>query len=326
MTEPYDVLIVGSGPIGLACGVEAKRQGLRYIIVDKGSLLENMRHWPVGMTFFSTVDKISIADVPFSNADVRPTREEGLEYYGTIARHLQLNVQSYAHVTSITPQDDRFVVDTSKGVYHTSNVVLATRYFDRPNLMNIPGEDLPHVSHYFDEVYKYVGCKVTVVGGSHSAADAALMLHHHGAKVRIVHRGEAMREKLKYWIAPDLYNRIAEGSIEAHFNTEVKYIKPGIIGVQEGGSDPEELDADFVFLMTGYHPDVSLMQGAGVLVDEGLVPAFDENTFETNVPGLYVAGSIQAGRVTNKIFIENGREHAKVIMGHLSTRLSRLQA
>ena len=325
MNEQYDVLIVGAGPIGLACGVEAARKGLRYVIVDKGSVLENMRRWPVGLTFFSTIDKLSIANVPFSNHEMRPTREEALDYYGTIAHHFNLNIHPYTLVRSIDPTGDRFTVRTNKGNYDTAKVVMATGYFDRPNMMDIPGEDLPHVSHYFDEVHKYVACDVAVVGGSHSAADVALMLYRHGAHVKLIHRAESMRDKLKYWIRPDLENRIAEGAIETHFNSEVRYIKPGVIGIEQKGKQVEELPADFAFLMTGYHPDVSLMVGAGVEVDEGLVPTFDEATFETNVAGLYVAGSIQAGRVTNKIFIENGREHAPVIIDHLSKHLNQVE-
>lgn len=318
MNETYDLLIVGSGPIGLACGIEAERAGLNYLIVDKGSLLENMRRWPEGMTFFSTVDKISIGGFPFANQDKRPTREEALEYYSTVALHCQLSIKPFTKVTSIEPTESGFDISTSKGVLKARKVILATGYFDRPNLMNIPGEDLSHVSHYFDEVYKYVGGDITVVGGSHSAADAALMLYRGGARVRLVYRGAELREKLKFWIRPDLENRIVEGAITAHFNSELAYIKEGVIGVNAKGNGVQEYPADFVFLLTGYHPDVSLMQSAGVEVDDGLVPAFDPESFETNVAGLYVAGSIQAGRVTNKIFIENGREHAKVIIDHLS--------
>ncbi len=318
----YDILIVGSGPVGLACGLEARKRGLDYLIVEKGGINENMRKWPLYMTFFSTAEKVSIGDVPFPTQGDRPTREEGLAYYNAIVQQLGMPVKTFSPVEHIEKVENGFRVDTTHESLSAKKVILATGYYDQPNRLEIPGEDLPHVSHYLDDIFRYAGTKVLIVGGSHSATDAALSLYRVGAEVTLVHRKPKLAEKLKYWVRPDLENRIKEGSIKAYMNTGLDRVTEQEVFLRNLNTNQvRSMPMDFVFIMTGYRPDVSLLSNAGIRIDGDDVPAHDPDTFESNVPGLYVAGSITAGKHVSKIFIENGREHAKVIVEHAAQHL-----
>lgn len=314
-----DIIIVGSGPVGLACSLEARKRGLSHLVLEKGGINENMRRWPLYMTFFSTAEKVSIGDIPFPTLQHRPTREEGLTYYNAIVQQLGLPVKTYAPVEHIEPLQGTFRVNTPKESFVARKVILATGYYDHPNRLEIPGEDLPHVSHYLDDVFRYAGSKVLVVGGSHSATDAALNLYRIGAQVTLVHRRAQVADKLKYWVKPDLDNRIKEGAIKALLNTGLDRITASLAYLRNLNTNKvSSLPADFVFLMTGYRPDVGLLRNAGIDITKDAVPVHDPTTYETNVKGLYVAGSVTAGKHVSKIFIENGREHAKVVVEHLS--------
>lgn len=313
----YDVLIVGGGPVGLACGIEAKKAGLSHLIIEKGAITDAVRRYPLNMEFFSTTDKISIGNLPFTITNMRPSREQALQYYRTTVDHFQLNIKLFTEVSDINKQEQSFNIATKSGEeYRAEKVVIATGYFDHPNKLDIPGEDLPHVSHYFDDPFKYSQTKVVVVGGSNSAVDAALDLYRHGADVTLVHRKDHFSDSVKYWILPDIRNRIQEGSIGARMNTVIDKIDGHDVHLRSLDDDKiDTLQADFVLLMTGYHADPSFLNQAGVEVDdETLMPYCSEDTYETNIPGLYVAGSVIAGKIIKSIFIENGREHAKMIV------------
>lgn len=321
-TSLLDLIIIGSGPVGLACSIAAKNKGLRHLILEKGSVNDNMRRWPLYMTFFSTAEKVSIGGIPFPTLHARPTREEGLSYYNAIVQQLALPVQTYAPVQHIEALDGFFQVNTPASTFQAKKVIIATGYYDQPNKLGIPGEDLPHVSHYLDDVFRFSNTKVVVVGGSHSATDAALQLYRVGASVTLVHRRAQLAEKLKYWVKPDLENRIKEGLIHARMNTGLDKVTTERVYLRNLNTNQvASLATDFVLIMTGYRPDVALLKSAGIHINKDAVPHFDPTTFETNISGLYVAGSITAGRRVSKIFIENGREHAGAIMTHLVANL-----
>lgn len=314
----YDIIIIGAGPAGLSVAIEAQKAGLKYCVIEKGSIVNSIQHFPTEMTFFSTPELLEIGGLPFTSAHMRPTRAEGLEYYTRVADYYNLELKFFEKVLSVTKAADRevgdtFVVKTTKGKYETKNVVLATGYYDNPNKLNIPGEELPKISHFYTEPYSFYRQNVLVIGAKNSAAIAALELFRHGAKVTLVHRGDKLSEKIKYWILPDIENRIKEGSITAYFNTTVEEILPDKVFLKQNGRI-FELSNDFVFSMTGYHPDYSFMQAMGIKLDDVGAPVFNPETFETNVKGLYVAGSVVAGKNNNKIFIENGRLHGKAIV------------
>jgi len=310
--ETHKVTIIGAGPIGLACAIELKKRGIPSILLDKGAPLENLRNWPLGMQFFSSSDKISLGGLPFISAGLRPTREEALKYYLAVADYFDLDIRPYTRVKRVEVRGDEKRVHTADGAIRSEKVIFATGYYDHPRRLAVPGEDLPHVSHYLHDPFAYARSRVLVVGGSHSAADAALMLYRCGAEISIVHRGAGFSEKLKYWIRPDLENRIAEGSIRAFFNSELQSIDEQGVTLREAGkAQSYRIESDFVLLFTGYEPGTALMQSAGVHIDPGtLKPALDSDTLESNVPGLFIAGSLTAGRELSKVFIENGRAHA----------------
>ncbi len=309
------VCIVGAGPIGLACGIELKKYGMEALLIDKGAPLENLRNWPIGMRFFSSSDKVSLAGVPFITEELRPTREEALRYYIALAGHFNLNIRPNTKLESIETGRKEILLQCNNGSFLAEKLILATGYYDHPRHLGVPGEELPHVSHYLHDPFRYARSRVTIVGGSHSAVDAALMLHRTGAYVRIVHRRPEFYEKLKYWIRPDLENRIKEGAIQAHMNSVIEKIEKEKVVIRNVIDQSRmEVESDFVFLMVGYEPDLSLMRKAGIKVDsQTLVPEFNAETLESNVPGIYLAGSLLGGRQLNKIFIENGREHAAII-------------
>jgi len=326
-SETRDVLVIGAGPTGLACGIEAVRTGLKLLILEKGCLVNSIFSYPANMTFFTTRERLEIGDLPFPSTNVKPTRAEALEYYRRTAEFYKLPVRYSQRVTRIKTQDGAFRVESEgpsggRTEYQTRTVIVATGYYDRPNRLGIPGEDLPKVSHYALEGHAFFGRKVTVVGGANSAAITALDLYRHGADVTLVHREPQLSRHIKYWIRPDIDNRIKEKSIRANFESRVTEIKEDSIRIEHAGGESVILENDFVFALTGYHPDVDLLQRAGVRVDAtSFRPACNPKTLETNVPGLYVAGVVISGRQTNEIFIENGRFHGKQIMEDLASRL-----
>jgi thioredoxin reductase (NADPH) len=329
VTAPLDLVIVGAGPSGLAVAIAAHQAGLGYEVLEKGILVNSIFHFPAQMTFFTTPDLLEIGGLPFVTPYEKPTRAEGLKYYRRVAETFGLRIRLGETVLSVRPQPDGdaggfWAVSTRRGaeerVRVTRNVVFATGYYDNANGLGIPGEDLPHVCHYYDEPHPFWRKRVVVVGGKNSAAIAALELFRAGAEVTLVHRRPVLADSIKYWIKPDIENRIKEGSIPARFGTCVTEIRPGAV-VLEGPAGREELPADQVFLLTGYHPDPRMLVAAGVRVDpETLVPQHDPRTLETNVRGVYIAGALASGRQTSRIFIENGRFHGETIVGAITGR------
>ncbi|CAN5245302.1 YpdA family putative bacillithiol disulfide reductase [soil metagenome] len=321
--EIYDVVIIGAGPCGLACGIETKKNNLSYIILEKGSIAESIRRYPKNMTFFSTSEMIEIGNIPFTSVDMRPTRNEALKYYRKVTEYFDLNLRLFCNVENVKRLDDFFTVHTSKGNLKAKKIILAIGYYDLPRILHIPGEDLPHVSHYYDEPYKYAKTRVMVVGGANSAVETCLDLFRNGAKVTLVHQFPGLDKTAKYWIVPDLANRIKKNEVEAYFLHKVVEIKEGKVTVQnlETG-EFKDIPAEFVFLMVGYRPDAEFMQKMGVHLEGSFyIPEINPQTFETNVEGIYVAGSVVGGEETAKIFIENGREHGAVIMEDIKRKL-----
>jgi thioredoxin reductase (NADPH) len=336
-----DVLIVGAGPSGLATAIAARQRGLDYVIVEKGMLVNSIYKFPMHMVFFTTPELLEIGGLPLTTPYDKPTRLEALRYYRRVVDAFELQISYQEAVVSIereTEEDEEvFAVTTrtSRGVQrvrYARAVVLAIGYYDHPNYIRVPGEDLPHVNHYYDDAHPYFQKRVVVVGGKNSAAEAALELFRAGAQVTLVHRHATLGESIKYWVRPDIENRIKEGSIPARMNTSVVEITPtGVIvepnGTREDGSsgpgERESLPAEQVFLLTGYHPDAKLMTDAGIGCDPvTLAPQMNPETFETNVPNLFVAGGCSAGRNTGSIFIENGRFHGERIISVLAQRLA----
>ena len=323
-----DVLIVGAGPSGLATAIAAKQQGLDYVIVEKGVLVNSVFRFPVHMIFFTTPELLEIGGLPLVSPNDKPSRLEALRYYRRVVDTYSLPISFHERVTAIErdADDGVFSVTTSDGrgvvrARHARAVVMAIGYYEHPNRLAVPGEDLPHVSHFYDEAHPYYRRRVVIVGGKNSAAEAALELFRAGAHVTIVHRRAALGESIKYWVKPDIENRIKEGSVAARFESRVVEITPMHVEIEHSGSR-EQLPADRVFLLTGYHPDVDLMRRAGVRCDEQtLAPEYNPETFETNVPNLFVAGGAVAGKNTGTIFIENGRFHGQKIIDLLARRL-----
>jgi len=327
MSDTYDVLVVGAGPTGLACGIEALRAGLKLLILEKGCLVNSLFHYPPNMTFFTTRELLEIGDLPFPSVNIKPTRSEALEYYRRVAGHYRLPIHYQERVTAVKGSRGNFQVETAHAAgrperYEARNVILATGYYDLPNLMNIPGEDLPKVSHYYLEPHQFYERKVAVVGGGNSAAIAALDLYREGAKTTLVVRERELSRHIKYWIRPDLENRIKEGSIRAYYGSAVTEIGDDWITLRDTRDQTARLENDFVFALTGYHPDFDFIRSAGVHIHpETCRPQCDPQTLESNVPGLYVAGVIIAGLDTNEIFIENGRFHGRQIIADIRRQL-----
>ena len=319
----YDLICIGAGPTGLACAIEAVRAGLKPIVIDKGTLCNSIFHYPVNMVFFTTPELLEIGDLPLVCAAEKPTRVEALKYYRKATEHFGLEVKLYEQVVKLEGSDGKFVVTTqsAKGevaMYRGAKIVVATGYYDLPNELRIPGEDLPHVSHYYTEPHEFWNQDVAVVGGKNSAAEAALDLWRNGARVTMVHRDEELGKTIKYWVRPDIENRIKANQIPMHFNSRVKQITRDEI-VIENAAGEMRLPARQVFLLTGYHPDFEFIESLGVRLDpETKRPAMDPETLESNVPGLHVAGVVVGGRFTGEIFIENGRFHGKQIIRALT--------
>ena len=321
-------MIVGAGPSGLATAIAAKHHGLDYVLVEKGVLVNSIFNFPMHMVFFTTPELLEIGGLPLTTPYDKPTRLEALRYYRRVVDTYELAISFHEEVLSIEREDDVFVVTTrdQRGTTRARKaraVVLAIGYYDLPNFIHVPGEDLPHVSHYYTDAHPYYRRRVVVVGGKNSAAEASLELFRAGAHVTLVHRRATLGESIKYWVRPDIENRIKEGSIAARFNACVTEITPTSLVIDQEGTR-EEIPAEGVFLLTGYHPDADLMRKAGIRVDdETLAPDLNMETFETNVPNLFIAGGAIAGRKTGNIFIENGRFHGSRIIEVLADRLRR---
>lgn len=317
----FDVVIIGGGPTGLACGIEAARAGLSYLIVEKGAITDAIRRFPAEMIFFSTPELLELDNIPFTTPNTRPTRVEALQYYRKVVEHKKLSLALYTRVMSVQREGEGFALLLESGEQlRAAKVIVATGYFDHTNSLNVPGEDLPHVSHYYDEPFRYAHTRVAVVGGRNSAVEVALDLYRHGANVTLIHRKPELGSSVKYWVRPDMDNRIRNGDVRALFSTVVQEIRPGALVVRhvETG-DIHIVEADFVLAMIGHRPDEHLLRSAGVEMEpRTLVPTYDPVSFETNVPGLYVAGSVACGCETWNIFIENGRAHAQPIIRHIS--------
>jgi thioredoxin reductase (NADPH) len=326
-----DLLVVGAGPTGLSAAIAAKRRGLDYHVLEKGTLVNSIDRFPPQMVFFTTADLLEIGDLPFVSPYDKPTRVEALRYYRRVADAYDLRIAFGEEVLSVRREADGadespfFAVETrsSRGVRrvrHARHVVMAIGYYDHPNLLNVPGEELPHVHHYYREPYAHYRERVVVVGGGNSAAESALELFRAGASVTLVHRASELKSTIKYWVRPDIENRIKEGSIAARFDTTVCEIRPTTI-LLRGPAGPGEIAADAVFLLTGYRADADLLRRAGVELDARDAPVHDRETFETNVPGLFVAGGATAGVDTGTIFIENGRFHGERIASAIAARM-----
>lgn len=323
MDKIYDVIIIGGGPIGLACGVEAKKNNLDYLILEKGALTNSIYNYPVNMTFFSTSDRLEMADIPFMSVGNKPTRTEALEYYRRIYFHFKLKVNLYEGVQTLNKVDQGFQIITSKGEYFSKKIVLATGFYDLPNLMNVPGEELPKVMHYYKEPWAFISQKVLVVGGANSAVDAALETWRKGAEVSMVLLGDEIDENVKYWVRPDIMNRIKEGSIQAFANSKIKEIreKEVVITTPDG---EVTIENDWVLAMTGYKPNFALLDQLGVelSLDEKRQPCYDQANQESNVPGVYLAGVVCGGLNTREFFIENSIVHADSIMKDIREKLN----
>jgi len=322
----FDLLVVGAGPTGLACAIEAKKAGFRAVSVDKGCVCNSLYHYPSHMTFFTTSELLEIGDIPFPSPHAKPSRNEALEYYRQVAAHYRLDVRQYLRVKSISGNDGAFVVHTldrfdRPGALQARTLVIATGYYDLANRLGIPGEELSKVHHYYDDPHPYFGLDVVVVGGKNSAAISALELWRHGARVTLVHRGPEIHRHVKYWIKPDIENRIKNGEIRAYFGSHLTEITPDGVRMQTPGGEIS-LHNDFVFAMTGYHPDFAFLESVGVkFAGPDRLPICDPQTLESNVPGIYLAGVIVAGSRTNEIFIENGRFHGRQIAQALGAKL-----
>ncbi len=313
-----DLIIVGGGPIGIACGLEAQKNGLSYIILEKGPIVNSLYNYPSNMQFFSSSEKLEIDNIPFISKEAKPKRDEALEYYRRIVTNNKLNINLFEKVTSLKKDKGIFETTTNKASYHSVNVVLATGFYDIPNLLNIPGEDLPKVSHYYKDPHFYAGQKVAVIGASNSAIDAALECWRKGADVSLVIRGPEVGQRVKYWVRPDIINRIKEGSIKAFYNSTVTEITGDEIylNTKEGSA---VLPNDFVLALTGYMPNFEFLEDLGIELssDAKRLPKYDPETMESNVNGLYLAGVICGGMETHKWFIENSRVHAGMIVQHI---------
>lgn len=319
-----EVVIVGGGPIGIACGIALQKRGIEYTIIEKGTLVNSLFNYPKNMRFFSSSKKLEIDEIPFVCDQTKPTRDQALEYYRRVAQQYQLNLHLFEKVERIENQSvstqTKFIVHTDKKTYNAQQVILATGFFDIPKALNIKGEELPKVSHYFDDGFYYVNQKLVVVGASNSAIDAALECHRKGADVTLVIRGAEVGQRVKYWVRPDIINRIEEGSIKAYYQSELLEITPSEVVVQT----PDEtlrLENDFVLAMTGYQPNFQFLNELGVSLseDEHKAPSYDEQSMQSNIPGIYLAGVIVGGMKTHKWFIENSIVHADLIAQHIAT-------
>ena len=314
-----DVLIIGAGPIGIACALECKKKGLDYIVVEKGALTNSIYNYPLNMTFFSTSEKLEIVNIPFISNNPKPNRNEALEYYRRVATSNDLHINLYEEILTAKKEGDCFRIVSDKKIYSSKNVIVSTGFYDIPKMLGVPGEDLPKVMHYYKEAHPFVMQKVVVVGASNSAVDAALEIWRKGGDVTMVIRGAEIGERVKYWVKPDIENRIEEGSIKAFFNSEILEISDTQVKIKSP-KGKIILENDFVVALTGYQPNLQLLTQLGVKLgdDKNQIPTYNPTTMESNVTGLYLAGVICGGLETHKWFIENSRIHAKIILEHIS--------
>lgn len=323
----HDLLVIGAGPTGLACAIDAQNEGLDVVLVDKGCLTNSLFHYPAHMTFFTTPELLEIGNMPFSSPNQKPTRAEALEYYRKVAAHYALDVRTYERVISVSGADGDFAVHTldrfdRPHIHRTRKLIVSTGYYDLPNRLGTPGEELPKVAHYYNEPHPFFGQQVVVIGGKNSAAIAALELWRHGAHVTLVHRGADIHRHVKYWIKPDIENRIKNGEITAYFHSEVIRIDPDTVTLRTPEGE-KVIPNDFVFALTGYRPDFAFIESLGVHLNpnDDRCPIYKPDTLESNVPGIYVAGVVVAGERTNEVFIENGRFHGAIIAADLAEKL-----
>ncbi len=324
MKQLLDVIIIGAGPTGLAAGIEAQRYGLDYLIIEKGCVTNSIFHFPIQMVFFTTPERLEIGNMPLVCEREKPNRNEALKYYRKVVEAIGLAVHQYEEVRNVGREGQTFVVEISGANYKARTLVLATGYYDNPNSLEIPGEDLPHVSHYYTEAHPFFDRDVVVIGGKNSAAEAALELFRTGARVTLIHRGSELGASVKYWVRPDMQNRIDRKEIQAYFDTTVEQILPDRVRARRN-SHTFEIPAQQVFALTGYRPSTKFFTQLGVHYDsEILEPEYDPDTYETNVPGVFLAGSIVAGTKNREIFIENGRFHGEIVMKTIAERLGKL--
>lgn len=318
MVKHYEVIIIGGGPIGIACALGCKEKNINYLILEKGTLVNSLYHYPLNMSFFSTAEKLELNHIPFISNNPKPTRSEALEYYRRVVTSNKLNINLYEEVIEVLKTDTHFSVNTNKQSYTSQKIIIATGFYDLPNTLNIDGAQLPKVSYYFKEAHPYALQKVAIVGASNSAVDAALEIWQKGGEITMIVRGAAIGERVKYWVKPNIENRINEGSIKAFFNSEIKEIKEKevIVSTPQGSIT---LKNDFVLALTGYQPNLPFLQKIGIqLSSEGLYkPYYNPETMESNVEGVYLAGVICGGMETHKWFIENSRIHADLITQHI---------
>jgi thioredoxin reductase (NADPH) len=319
----YDAIVIGAGPTGLACGIELKKRGVNTLILEKGCVVNSIYNYPTHMTFFTTPELLEIGDIPMTSLNDKPNRTEALKYYRRVADHYKLNIHLYERVDSLSGQDNHFTVITTNGTYSSKKIVVSTGYYDLPNLLNVPGEELPKVIHYYKEAHPYYNHDVLVVGAKNSAAIAALELYWTGARVTLLHRGPGIHKHVKYWIKPNIENRIANGEIKAFFNSNLLEIqeKSVLIETPEG---QVTIPNDFVIAMTGYSPDLPFLAAAGITLEPHTKkPRTDPETLESERKGIYLAGVIVAGMHTNEIFIENGRFHGRQIAAAIAASIGR---
>ncbi|HIB38568.1 YpdA family putative bacillithiol disulfide reductase [Mesonia sp.] len=316
-----DVVIIGGGPIGIACAIEAQKRNLSYIVIEKGPLVNSLYNYPTNMTFFSSSEKLEIDQIPFISKNAKPSKAEALEYYRRIATSKKLDIHLFENVHTVEEKNDTYQIKTSKDIYTTKNVVIATGFYDLPNRMNVKGEDLPKVNHYYNDPHYYSNQDVIVVGASNSSVDAALEVYRKGGRVTMVVRGKSIGERVKYWVRPDIVNRIEEGSIKAYFNSTIKEIREDEVDIENENGKKQTLKNDFVLALTGYRPNFKFLEEVGIHLqdEEKKIPKYDPQTMETNLKGVYLAGVICGGLETHKWFIENSRIHAKMIMENISS-------
>ena len=318
----YDIIIIGGGPTGISVAIEAQSKGLSYVILEKGKLVNSIYNFPTNMTFFSTSLKLEIGDIPFISHNDKPTRLEALEYYRRLSIHYDLNVKYRFKVKKVTDKGRYYIINEDE-YYKAKHIVVATGFYDHYRPMNVPGEDLAKVKHYFDDAHPYIGMNLLIVGAANSACDVALETWQKGANVTMIIRQSEIYPKVKYWIKPNIENRIKEGSIKAHFNSQVKEITQTTVSLDT----PQgilEIDNDYVLAMTGYKPDFAFLESIGINIDSNneSIPEFNKKTFESNVSNIYLAGVIQAGLNTSQLFIENTRDHGVIIVDDILKKMN----
>ena len=323
----WDLVIVGGGPIGIACGLEAKKKGLTYIILEKGCIVNSLYNYPLNMQFFSSSEKLEIDEIPFISIEAKPKRNEALEYYRRIVTSNHLNISLFEKVNSINKIDGLFNIVSDKSTYQSNNVIISTGFYDIPNRMNVPGEDLKKVTHYYKDPHYYSNQKVAVIGASNSSVDAALECYRKGAEVSLIIRGQEVGQRVKYWVRPDIINRIEEGSIKVYYNSVVSEITEDEI-ILNSPTGTISLKNDYVLALTGYMPNFSFLEKIGIQLtqDEKRLPQYDPETMETNIENLYLAGAICGGMETHKWFIENSRVHAQIIIENIVKNIKSLNS